>query len=90
MELLEHCGVCRERLRPEREPRLLPCLHSACSACLGPAAPASANSSGDGGTAGDGAGEYGEAWGDPSPTSRSVCFRLGSGMGGGTFAVWRW
>nr|XP_036848873.1 transcription intermediary factor 1-beta [Manis javanica] len=55
LELLEHCGVCRERLRPEREPRLLPCLHSACSACLGPAAPASANSSGDGGTAGDGA-----------------------------------
>uniref|UniRef100_A0A8C4MP05 Transcription intermediary factor 1-beta n=1 Tax=Equus asinus TaxID=9793 RepID=A0A8C4MP05_EQUAS len=55
LELLEHCGVCRERLRPEREPRLLPCLHSACSACLGPAAPAAANSSGDGGAAGDGA-----------------------------------
>ncbi|XP_038194745.1 transcription intermediary factor 1-beta [Arvicola amphibius] len=54
-ELLEHCGVCRERLRPEREPRLLPCLHSACSACLGPAAPAAANNSGDGGAAGDGA-----------------------------------
>nr|7Z36_A Chain A, Endolysin,Transcription intermediary factor 1-beta,Isoform 2 of Transcription intermediary factor 1-beta [Homo sapiens]7Z36_B Chain B, Endolysin,Transcription intermediary factor 1-beta,Isoform 2 of Transcription intermediary factor 1-beta [Homo sapiens] len=54
LELLEHCGVCRERLRPEREPRLLPCLHSACSACLGPAAPAAANSSGDGGAAGDG------------------------------------
>ncbi|XP_045148227.1 transcription intermediary factor 1-beta, partial [Echinops telfairi] len=47
-------GVCRERLRPEREPRLLPCLHSACSSCLGPPAPAAANSSGDGGAAGDG------------------------------------
>uniref|UniRef100_A0AAA9S0V5 Transcription intermediary factor 1-beta n=3 Tax=Bos TaxID=9903 RepID=A0AAA9S0V5_BOVIN len=56
LELLEHCGVCRERLRPEREPRLLPCLHSACSACLGPPAPAAANSSGDGGAAGDGSG----------------------------------
>ncbi|XP_006877390.1 PREDICTED: transcription intermediary factor 1-beta [Chrysochloris asiatica] len=55
LELLEHCGVCRERLRPEREPRLLPCLHSACSACLGPPAPAASNSSGDGGTAGEGA-----------------------------------
>lgn len=55
LELLEHCGVCRERLRPEREPRLLPCLHSACSACLGPPAPAAANSSGDAGAAGDGA-----------------------------------
>lgn len=54
-ELLEHCGVCRERLRPERDPRLLPCLHSACSACLGPATPAAANNSGDGGSAGDGA-----------------------------------
>lgn len=57
LELLEHCGVCRERLRPEREPRLLPCLHSACSACLGPPAPSAANSSGDAGAAGDGAGE---------------------------------
>lgn len=57
LELLEHCGVCRERLRPEREPRLLPCLHSACSACLGSPAPSAANSSGDGGAAGDGAGE---------------------------------
>ncbi|XP_038608625.1 transcription intermediary factor 1-beta [Tachyglossus aculeatus] len=35
LELLEHCGVCRERLRAEREPRLLPCLHSVCGACLG-------------------------------------------------------
>ncbi|XP_063091593.1 transcription intermediary factor 1-beta-like [Cavia porcellus] len=52
LELLERCGACRERLRPEREPRLLPCLHSACSACL---APSAANSTGDGGPAGDGA-----------------------------------
>ncbi|XP_066126870.1 transcription intermediary factor 1-beta isoform X1 [Saccopteryx bilineata] len=55
LELLEHCGVCRERLRPEREPRLLPCLHSACSACLGTPAPSASNSSGDAGAAGDGA-----------------------------------
>ncbi|XP_072471892.1 LOW QUALITY PROTEIN: transcription intermediary factor 1-beta [Notamacropus eugenii] len=60
-ELLEHCGVCRERLRPEREPRLLPCLHSVCGQCLllGPASapggatgtatgPAAANNGGDG------------------------------------------
>lgn len=66
-ELLEHCGVCRERLRPEREPRLLPCLHSACSACLGPATPAAANNSGDGGAAADGASECWVA-GCPSPS----------------------
>lgn len=70
-ELLEHCGVCRERLRPEREPRLLPCLHSACSACLGPAAPAAANNSGDGGAAGDGASECWVAR-CPSPSSQPV------------------
>ncbi|KAM6394767.1 transcription intermediary factor 1-beta [Rhynochetos jubatus] len=34
LDLLERCGVCRERLRAEREPRLLPCLHSACRQCL--------------------------------------------------------
>ncbi|XP_074873875.1 transcription intermediary factor 1-beta isoform X2 [Carettochelys insculpta] len=34
LELLEKCGVCRERLRAEREPRLLPCLHSICRECL--------------------------------------------------------
>lgn len=34
LELLEKCGVCRERLRAEREPRLLPCLHSVCRECL--------------------------------------------------------
>ncbi|XP_067388807.1 LOW QUALITY PROTEIN: transcription intermediary factor 1-beta [Emydura macquarii macquarii] len=34
LELLEKCGVCRERLRAEREPRLLPCLHSVCQECL--------------------------------------------------------
>ncbi|XP_042646248.1 transcription intermediary factor 1-beta isoform X2 [Tyto alba] len=37
LDLLERCGVCRERLKAEREPRLLPCLHSACRACLRPA-----------------------------------------------------
>ncbi|XP_051898862.1 transcription intermediary factor 1-beta-like isoform X3 [Pristis pectinata] len=30
---LERCGVCRGRLR-ERQPRLLPCLHSVCKGCL--------------------------------------------------------
>ncbi|XP_074786087.1 transcription intermediary factor 1-beta isoform X1 [Athene noctua] len=44
LDLLERCGVCRERLRAEREPRLLPCLHSVCRDCLraapGPAAAA--------------------------------------------------
>ncbi|NWS64548.1 TIF1B factor, partial [Chunga burmeisteri] len=34
LDLLERCGVCRERLRAEREPRLLPCLHSVCRECL--------------------------------------------------------
>ncbi|XP_053908399.1 transcription intermediary factor 1-beta [Cuculus canorus] len=34
LESLERCGVCRERLRAEREPRLLPCLHSVCRECL--------------------------------------------------------
>ncbi|XP_056195321.1 LOW QUALITY PROTEIN: transcription intermediary factor 1-beta [Falco biarmicus] len=42
VDLLECCGVCRELLRAEREPRLLPCLHSVCRECLraapGPAA----------------------------------------------------
>ncbi|XP_050843650.1 transcription intermediary factor 1-beta-like [Serinus canaria] len=39
--LLELCGACRQRLSPQREPRLLPCLHSVCRRCLGsgPAAP---------------------------------------------------
>ncbi|XP_017695097.1 PREDICTED: transcription intermediary factor 1-beta [Lepidothrix coronata] len=35
LELLEHCGRCRERLSPQRNPRLLPCLHSVCGTCLG-------------------------------------------------------
>lgn len=70
LELLEHCGVCRERLRPEREPRLLPCLHSACSACLGTPAPSVANSSGDSGAAGDGAGGY--SWAPPSTRQLSI------------------
>ncbi|KAM6364577.1 transcription intermediary factor 1-beta isoform 2-T2 [Pluvialis apricaria] len=36
LDLLERCGVCREWLRAEREPRLLPCLHSVCRECLRP------------------------------------------------------
>uniref|UniRef100_A0A8C7EHN9 Transcription intermediary factor 1-beta-like n=1 Tax=Nothoprocta perdicaria TaxID=30464 RepID=A0A8C7EHN9_NOTPE len=39
LDLLERCGVCRERLRAEREPRLLPCLHSVCRPCLRAEAP---------------------------------------------------
>ncbi|KAM5140927.1 transcription intermediary factor 1-beta [Mantella aurantiaca] len=35
-ELLENCGVCQTRLNAEREPQLLPCLHSVCSSCLSP------------------------------------------------------
>lgn len=34
VDLLEKCGVCRERLRTERDPRLLPCLHTVCKECL--------------------------------------------------------
>ncbi|NXX17895.1 TIF1B factor, partial [Podargus strigoides] len=34
LDLLESCGVCRERLRAERDPLLLPCLHSVCRQCL--------------------------------------------------------
>lgn len=34
IDLLEKCGVCRERLRTERDPRLLPCLHTVCKECL--------------------------------------------------------
>ncbi|NXJ71109.1 TIF1B factor, partial [Rostratula benghalensis] len=37
LDLLERCGVCRERLKAEREPQLLPCLHSLCQECLRPA-----------------------------------------------------
>uniref|UniRef100_A0A8U8BVC9 Uncharacterized protein n=1 Tax=Geospiza parvula TaxID=87175 RepID=A0A8U8BVC9_GEOPR len=33
--LLELCGACRQRLSPQREPRLLPCLHSVCRGCIG-------------------------------------------------------
>lgn len=47
LELLELCGACRERLSPQREPRLLPCLHSVCRGCLG-AAPGAAGSDGQG------------------------------------------
>lgn len=33
-ELLENCGVCKSRLRAERQPQLLPCLHTMCKTCL--------------------------------------------------------
>ncbi|XP_075695494.1 transcription intermediary factor 1-beta [Rhinoderma darwinii] len=33
-ELLENCGVCKSRLKAEREPQLLPCLHTMCKTCL--------------------------------------------------------
>ncbi|XP_067992800.1 transcription intermediary factor 1-beta isoform X1 [Melanerpes formicivorus] len=36
LDLLESCGLCRGRLKAEREPRLLPCLHSVCKDCLRP------------------------------------------------------
>ncbi|XP_027766326.1 transcription intermediary factor 1-beta [Empidonax traillii] len=35
LDLLDHCGRCRKRLSPQRDPRLLPCLHSVCGTCLG-------------------------------------------------------
>ncbi|XP_077314326.1 transcription intermediary factor 1-beta isoform X1 [Lithobates pipiens] len=35
-ESLENCGVCQARLNTEREPQLLPCLHSVCRDCLSP------------------------------------------------------
>ncbi|XP_053118200.1 transcription intermediary factor 1-beta isoform X2 [Hemicordylus capensis] len=44
IDLLEKCGVCRERLRSERDPRLLPCLHTVCKECL-KAEPAGSGSS---------------------------------------------
>lgn len=34
IDLLEKCGVCREGLRSERDPRLLPCLHTVCKECI--------------------------------------------------------
>ncbi|XP_018080126.1 tripartite motif containing 28 L homeolog isoform X2 [Xenopus laevis] len=39
-ELLENCGVCKNQLRADTEPQLLPCLHSVCRDCLPPATPA--------------------------------------------------
>ncbi|XP_018083505.1 transcription intermediary factor 1-beta isoform X2 [Xenopus laevis] len=39
-ELLENCGVCKNQLRADTEPQLLPCLHSVCRACLPPETPA--------------------------------------------------
>ncbi|KAG8434177.1 hypothetical protein GDO86_012523 [Hymenochirus boettgeri] len=47
-ELLENCGVCNARLQADREPQLLPCLHSMCKACLAPDTPHIATNSGDG------------------------------------------
>ncbi|XP_063293000.1 transcription intermediary factor 1-beta [Pelobates fuscus] len=38
-ELLENCGVCKVRLQPDRQPQLLPCLHSVCHGCLSPEPP---------------------------------------------------
>ncbi|XP_072281527.1 transcription intermediary factor 1-beta [Pyxicephalus adspersus] len=35
-EALENCGLCQTRLNAEREPQLLPCLHSVCRSCLNP------------------------------------------------------
>uniref|UniRef100_A0A8D0GLU3 TIF1B factor n=1 Tax=Sphenodon punctatus TaxID=8508 RepID=A0A8D0GLU3_SPHPU len=49
LDLLEKCGVCRERLRAEREPRLLPCLHSVCKECLKAEPAAGNNKEGQGG-----------------------------------------
>ncbi|KAH0626665.1 hypothetical protein JD844_001759 [Phrynosoma platyrhinos] len=43
LDLLEKCAVCRERLRSERDPRLLPCLHTVCKECI-KVEPASGNS----------------------------------------------
>uniref|UniRef100_A0ABM5GSD8 Transcription intermediary factor 1-beta isoform X2 n=1 Tax=Pogona vitticeps TaxID=103695 RepID=A0ABM5GSD8_9SAUR len=34
IDLLEKCAVCREQLRSERDPRLLPCLHTVCRECI--------------------------------------------------------
>ncbi|XP_053216872.1 transcription intermediary factor 1-beta isoform X1 [Podarcis raffonei] len=49
IDLLEKCGVCRERLRSERDPRLLPCLHTVCKECMKvePAAAAAAAAGGN-------------------------------------------
>ncbi|XP_053546984.1 transcription intermediary factor 1-beta [Bombina bombina] len=33
-EQLENCGVCKNRLQTDKEPQLLPCLHSVCRNCL--------------------------------------------------------
>ncbi|KAM8927937.1 transcription intermediary factor 1-beta [Pelodytes ibericus] len=38
-ELLETCGVCKSRLQPDKEPQLLPCLHTVCRSCLTPEPP---------------------------------------------------
>ncbi|KAM4650661.1 transcription intermediary factor 1-beta [Discoglossus pictus] len=46
-ELLENCGVCKSRLEAERQPQLLPCLHSVCQGCLPPEAQAAGASNSD-------------------------------------------
>lgn len=68
IDLLEKCGVCRERLRSERDPRLLPCLHTVCRECLKtePAAAAAA-----GGNNKEGQGEKEPRWGRPPGEGRS-------------------
>ncbi|XP_048788908.1 LOW QUALITY PROTEIN: transcription intermediary factor 1-beta-like, partial [Lagopus muta] len=48
VDLLERCGSCRKLLQAEREPRLLPCLHSVCRQCLR-TGPGPATDSGPGG-----------------------------------------
>lgn len=53
VDLLERCGSCRVLLQAEREPRLLPCLHSVCRQCL---------RTSPGPTADSGPGGQGEAW----------------------------
>ncbi|KAM4704257.1 transcription intermediary factor 1-beta [Rhinophrynus dorsalis] len=52
-ELLENCGACKNRLQADREPQLLPCLHSVCQACLPPeiVTPEVAANSGESGSA---------------------------------------
>lgn len=35
-EVLENCGVCQTKLSAQRDPQLLPCLHSLCRGCLSP------------------------------------------------------
>lgn len=59
IDLLEKCGVCRERLRSERDPRLLPCLHTVCKECI-KVEPVSAGNNKDGQGKRPGSGELGQ------------------------------